>query len=53
MSNTAIEVIASVQRRRRWSAGEKERLVSAAVEPGASVSAVARAASMPDAAWAV
>ena len=44
MSNTAIEVITSVQRRRRWSTGEKERLVSAALEPGASVSAVARAA---------
>jgi transposase len=44
MSNTAIEVITSVQRRRRWSAAEKERLVAGALEPGASVSAVARAA---------
>ena len=43
MSNTAIEVITSVQRRRRWSAAEKERLVAGALEPGASVSAVARA----------
>src|SRR4029077_14791210 len=44
MSNTAIDVITSVQRRRRWSAAEKERLVAGALEPGASVSAVARAA---------
>jgi transposase len=40
----AIEVITSVERRRRWSAGEKERLVAASLEAGASVSAVARAA---------
>jgi transposase len=40
----AIEVITSVERRRRWSAGEKERLVAASLEPGASVSAVAREA---------
>src|SRR5262245_61199536 len=40
----AIEVITSVERRRRWSAAEKERLVSASLEPGASVSAVAREA---------
>ena len=44
MSNAAIEVITSVQRRRRWSASEKERLVAAAAAPGASVSAVAREA---------
>ncbi|HJR20252.1 MAG TPA: transposase [Dongiaceae bacterium] len=43
MSKT-IEIITSVERRRRWSAGEKERLVSASLEPGASVSAVAREA---------
>jgi transposase len=42
----AIEVITSVERRRRWSAAEKERLVSASLEPGASVSAVARQAGM-------
>src|SRR5262245_50216815 len=30
--------------RRRWSAAEKERLVAASLEPGASVSAVAREA---------
>ena len=40
----AIEVITSVERRRRWSAAEKERLVSASLEPGASVSAVAQEA---------
>ena len=44
MSKTAIEVITSVQRRRRWGAAEKERLVAASLEPGASVSAVAREA---------
>jgi transposase len=42
----AIEVITSVERRRRWSAAEKERLVSASLEPGASVSVVAREAGM-------
>jgi transposase len=39
-----VEVITSVQRRRRWSRSEKERIVAAALEPGASVSEVARAA---------
>jgi transposase len=38
----AIEVITSVERRRRWSAAEKERLVAASLESSASVSAVAR-----------
>ena len=42
----AIEVITSVERRRRWSEGEKERLVAASLEAGASVSAVARQAGM-------
>ena len=37
----AIEVITSVERRQRWSAAEKERLVAASLEPSASVSAVA------------
>jgi transposase len=40
----AIEVITSVQRRRRWSRAEKERIVAAALEPGAVASEVARAA---------
>jgi len=44
MSKAAIEVITSVERRRRWSRAEKERLVAASVERGATVSAVARAA---------
>jgi transposase len=44
MSKSAIEVITSVQRRRRWSAEEKERLVAASLEPGTGVSAVARQA---------
>jgi transposase len=39
-----IEVITSVQRRRRWSQSEKERIVGAALVPGANVSGVARAA---------
>jgi transposase len=46
MSKTAIEVITSVQRRRRWSREEKERLVAASLEPGAGVSAVAREAAI-------
>ena len=44
MTNGRVEVITSVQRRRRWSSAEKERLVTASLEPGASVSAVAREA---------
>ena len=39
-----IEVITSVQRRRRWSRAEKEQIVAAALEPGAVASEVARAA---------
>ena len=39
-----IEVITSVQRRRRWSRAEKERIVAAALEPGAVASKVAQAA---------
>jgi len=39
-----VEVITSVERRRRWSRAEKERIVSAALEPGAVASEVARAA---------
>lgn len=37
-----IEVITSVQRRRRWSTAEKVRLVEEAMQPGSSVSFVAR-----------
>jgi transposase len=41
---TKTEVITSVERRRRWSAAEKERLVAASLEPGVGVAAVAREA---------
>jgi transposase len=44
MTKTQVEVITSVQRRRRWSRAEKERIVAAAMEPGAVTSEVARAA---------
>ena len=44
MTNGPVEVITSVQRRRRWSRAEKERIVAAALEPGAIASEVARAA---------
>lgn len=44
MTKTQVEVITSVQRRRRWSRAEKERIVAAAIEPGAVLSEVARAA---------
>ena len=37
-----VEVITSVQRRRRWSAAEKMRMVEESQQPGASVSLVAR-----------
>src|SRR4051812_23431811 len=40
----AVEVITSVQRRRRWSRSEKERIVAAAMEPEAVASEIARAA---------
>ena len=39
-----VEVITSVQRRRRWSTAEKIRLVEEAMQPGMSVSYVARRA---------
>ena len=44
MTKTQVEVITSVQRRRHWSRAEKERIVAAAMEPGAVASEVARAA---------
>jgi transposase len=44
MAKTQVEVITSVQRRRRWSRAEKERIVAAAMEPGAVASEIARAA---------
>src|SRR5262245_43063117 len=39
-----IEIVTSVRQRRRWSRAEKERIVAAAMEPGAVASAVAREA---------
>ena len=47
MTKTQVEVITSVERRRRWSRAEKERIVAAAMEPGAVASAVAREAGIP------
>lgn len=44
MTKTQVEVITSVQRRRRWSRAEKERIVAAAIAPGAVASEVARSA---------
>jgi len=44
MTKQHIEVITSVERRRRWSREEKELLVAACLEPGASVSEIARSA---------
>jgi transposase len=44
MTKTQVEVITSVERRRRWPRAEKERIVAAAMEPGAVASAVAREA---------
>jgi transposase-like protein len=44
MTRAQVEVITSVQRRRSWSRAEKERIVAAAMEPGAVASEVARAA---------
>jgi transposase len=44
MTETQVAVIPSLRRRRRWSKAEKERIVAAAMEPGAVVSAVAREA---------
>lgn len=44
MGNTIhkVEVVTSVQRRRRWSAAEKVRMVEETYEPGITVSEVAR-----------
>jgi len=44
MTKRPIEIITSVERRRRWSREEKERLVAACLEPGAVLSEIARAA---------
>ena len=44
MTMDRIEVITSVERRRRWSTAEKARLVAAMNEPGAVVTEIARSA---------
>ncbi|MGQ0673362.1 MAG: IS66-like element accessory protein TnpA [Hyphomicrobium sp.] len=40
---TSVEVITSVERRRRWSPEEKQRLVAESARPGRTASQVARA----------
>ena len=47
MTMSRVEVITSVERRRRWSREAKERLVAASFEPGVSVSEIARSAGIP------
>jgi transposase len=42
MAKNRIEVITSVERRRRWGGAEKSRLIAALGEPGASASEIAR-----------
>jgi transposase len=44
MTKHPIEVITSVERRRRWPREDKERLVAACLEPDAVLSEIARAA---------
>jgi transposase len=44
MTKEQVEVITPVQRRRRWSVEEKQRIVAAALEPRAVASEVAREA---------
>lgn len=44
MTKHPIGVITSVERRRRWSRQDKERLVAACLEPGAVLSEIARSA---------
>jgi transposase len=44
MAMDRIEIVTSVERRRRWSASEKARLVTAMEEPGAVVTEIARCA---------
>ncbi len=44
MTKYPIEVITSVERRRRWSREDKQRLVAACFEPDAVISEIARAA---------
>ena len=43
MTKAEVKVITSEQRRRHWSRADKERVVAAALEPGATILGVARA----------
>ena len=43
MTKAEVEVITSERRRRHWSRADKERVVAAALEPGATILGVARA----------
>jgi len=43
MAKAEVEVITSERRRRHWSRADKERVVAAALEPGATILGVARA----------
>lgn len=45
MTSARVEVV-TVERRRRWSRLDKERLVAASLEPGASASEIARSAGL-------
>lgn len=52
MTNGRVEVITSVERRRRWSAAEKQLMVAVTLSPGTSVSEIARAAGVhPSQLW--
>ncbi len=42
MTKAEVEVITSERRRRHWSRAEKERIVAATLEPGATILGVAR-----------
>ena len=44
MTKTQADMVTSVRQRRRWSRAEKERILAAAMAPGAVASAVAREA---------
>ncbi|WP_316185621.1 IS66-like element accessory protein TnpA [Bradyrhizobium sp. SZCCHNRI1003] len=43
MAKAEVEVITSERRRRHWSRADKERVVAAALQPGATILGVARA----------
>ena len=51
MTMPRMEVITSVERRRRWSREEKERLIAASFAPGVTASEVAREAGIHVSQW--